>query len=72
MELLNRQLEVVEVNSKAYSDCMEITKIHSAQLVDAGFDFKPLRKPAQYIKEKRATAAVVGGVGPGLKQVEVR
>lgn len=68
MELLNRQLEVVEANSKPYSDCMEITKIHSTMLVDAGFDFKPLRKPAAYVKDKITAAA-----GLGLeKQVEVR
>lgn len=45
IEMLDRQLQAVDPASKVYSDCMEITKIHSTMLVDCGLDFKELRNP---------------------------
>ena len=45
IELLERQLESVDVGSKVYEDCMEITRIHNTMLIDCGLDFKELRDP---------------------------
>lgn len=46
IELLERQLQTVDPGSKVWEDCMEITKIHSTMLVDAGLDFKELNNPS--------------------------
>lgn len=59
IELLERQLEAVDPSSKAYEDCMEITKLHSTMLVDCGLDFKELRKPMM----KRASKRMPVGLG---------
>ncbi|TGZ83651.1 hypothetical protein EX30DRAFT_338268 [Ascodesmis nigricans] len=56
IELLDRQLETVNPESDVYKSCMDFTKSHSAMLVDAGLDFKELRRPV--VRKSRARAAV--------------
>lgn len=43
VEILHVQLQALAPESKVYSDCLEITQIHSTMLVDCGLDFKELR-----------------------------
>jgi len=45
MNLFERQLQAVNQDSKVYSDCIEITRLHSTMLVDCGLDFKELKDP---------------------------
>ncbi|KAI5799997.1 Cullin repeat-like-containing domain protein [Geopyxis carbonaria] len=63
IELLERQLQAVEPDSKVFDDCMEITKIHSTMLVDCGLDFKELKNPLATVSSRQDAEAV----GLGLK-----
>ncbi|KAH0615106.1 uncharacterized protein H6S33_000742 [Morchella sextelata] len=66
MELFDRQLEAVAEENKVFEDCMEITRQHSAMLVDCGLDFKELKDPtlrAKRVAEAAAAAAESAGLG---------
>src|SRR5690606_14093551 len=61
-DLLERQLDGVDRKNRAYRDCMDVVKGHSAMLVEVGLDF---------IKEKDVLTALKSlktGVGLGSVQ----
>lgn len=69
MELFDRQLEAVAEENKVFEDCMEITRQHSAMLVDCGLDFKELKDPtlrAKRVADAAAAAAAAESAGLGI------
>ncbi|KAL7272569.1 exocyst complex component exo84 [Rhizina undulata] len=63
VELLERQVQTVQGDSKVWKDCVEITRLHSTMLVDCGLDFKELKNPPIGMKKNPGDEQEVVGLG---------